>query len=125
MRLFKKKNIIKEEIEEKQEEFDEESYAILQKKCENCGASLKVNKDTLDCRCDFCRTEYYVKENKMTGEIDDVMQIVELKIRGEYKKFYIAEERFNKIWGNAERNINGQLVGNLIATKEILKLIEI
>lgn len=118
MKVIKKKN----KDEQKPEEND---YIVVQKKCVNCGASLKINKQTMTCRCNYCRTEYYVKENDITAELSIAGQIVELKIRGQLKKFYIGKDEFHKIWGDSYRNIKGELVPNLIATKEKITLIEI
>ena len=102
----------------------EDNLILLHKNCENCGAPLKLNKETMTCKCNYCDTEYYVKNN-LSNEFELVGQLVKINIRGEEKQFYIAEEEFNKLYGDAGRDISGRLMPNLIAVKEKLTLIEI
>lgn len=108
----------------KETKCEKDNLILLHKNCENCGAPLKLNKETMISKCNYCNTEYYVKENN-DNEWIIVGQLVKINIRGEEKQFYIASEEFKRIYGDASRDMNGRLVGNLITIKEILKLVEI
>lgn len=105
---------------------EKDNLILLHKNCENCGAPLKLNKETMTCKCNYCDTEYYVKSDIYSEDGYDILgQLITLNIRGEAKKFYIAEENFNRLYGNAGRDVNGRLCNNLIAIKEKITLIEI
>ena len=103
---------------------EEDDLVLLHKNCDNCGAPLKLNKETMTCKCNYCGTEYYVKNNEF-NELTIVGQLVTIKIRGKEKKFYIANEEFNTLYSNVGRDMKGRLVTNKIATKEKLTLIEV
>ena len=49
-------------IKFKETKCEKDDLILLHKNCENCGASLKLNKETMTCKCDYCNTEYYVKK---------------------------------------------------------------
>lgn len=89
--------------------------------CKNCGAVLKYQnlKDNV-LICEYCRTEYYFDEY---GEFKG--QYITINRKGELKRFYIAEQEINTLWGDASRNTHGELVGTPICRKEKLTLIEI
>lgn len=103
---------------------EKDNLILLHKNCENCGAPLQLNKETMTCKCDYCNTEYYVINN-LSNEFVLAGQLVKINIRGQEKQFYIAKEEFNKIFGDCYRNSSGRLEQNLITTKEKLTLIEI
>ena len=109
----------------KEAKSEKDNLILLHKNCENCGAPLKLNKETMICKCNYCNTEYYVKNNDLVNEFELVGQLVKINIRGEEKQFYIAKEEFNRLYGDTGRDINGRLMSNLIAIKEKLTLIEI
>lgn len=104
----------------KKKESKEDNLVLLNIKCDNCGASLKYNKENLSCKCNYCRTEYYVTQD---GVLEG--QLIRLKIHGEEKKFYIGREEYHKIFSDACRDMSGRLIANQIATKMKLTLIEI
>jgi hypothetical protein len=99
----------------------EDNLVLLHGECDNCGAPLKYNKETLECKCEYCRTEYYVTND---GIIEGML--IRLKIHGKEKVFYIGREEYHKIFGNDTcRDINGRLMSNCIAVKMKLELIEV
>ena len=105
---------------------EEDNLILLHKNCENCGAPLKLNKETMTCKCNYCDTEYYAKTDISSEDGYNILgQLITLNIRGEIKKFYIAEESFHTICSDSHIGIDGNMRRNCIATKEILKLIEI
>lgn len=108
----------------KETKSEKDNLILLHKNCENCGAPLKLNKETMTCKCDYCNTEYYVKNN-LSNEFVLAGQLVKINIRGQEKQFYIAKEEFSRLYDNARRDINGRLMSNLISVKEKLTLIEI
>ena len=89
--------------------------------CSNCGAPLKYTKIQNNIvKCEYCSTEYYFDDY---GEYKG--QYVTLYRDGEIKKFYVGEEEISILWGDATRNINGQVVGTPICKKRKITLIEI
>ena len=105
----------------KKKELKEDNLILLHFECDNCGASLKYNKETKECKCEYCRTEYYVTND---GIIEGML--IRLKIHGEDKKFYIAREEYHKLWSSDTcRTFDGKLTSVPIATKMKLELIEV
>ena len=97
---------------------------LLHKNCENCGSPLKLNKETMICKCNYCDTEYYVKQG-FDNEYWLVGQKITLNIRGVKKEFYISEERFEPIDYCSYRDITGQMIHTRPTYKEEITLIEI
>lgn len=87
---------------------------MKQTNCINCGAPLHNEK------CDYCGTEYHLDNN---GQINEYK--VKLNIMGEEKEFYISKVEKNAIFGDAYRNMEGNLVINKICDKLKIQLIEI
>jgi len=99
----------------------EDNLVLLHGECDNCGAPLKYNKETLECKCEYCRTEYYVTSD---GVIEGML--IRLKIHGEEKVFYISKEEYYKLWSyDTGRTIDGRLLNNIVAIKLKLELIEV
>lgn len=98
----------------------EDNLVLLHGECDNCGAPLKYNKKTLECKCEYCKTEYYVTND---GTIEGML--IRLKIHGEEKVFYIGREEYHRIFNDTCRDINGRLMSNCIAIKLKLELIEV
>ena len=111
-------------IKFKETNCNEDNLVLLHQNCENCGAPLKLNKENMTCKCNYCNTEYYVKNDEMLG-YTLVGQLIIIKIRGEEKNFYISEEQIHSIYRDSKRDLQERLVETKIATKEILKLIEV
>ena len=108
----------------KETKSEKDNLILLHKNCENCGASLKLNRETMTCKCDYCNTEYYVKNN-LSNEFVLVGQIIKINIRGQEKQFYISEEVMYPIFQNEYRDITGRIITNKAGYKEKLTLIEI
>ena len=102
----------------------EDNLILLHQNCENCGAPLKLNKEEMTCKCNYCNTEYYVKDDEING-LTIAGQLIRINIRGEEKEFYIAEEKMNHLYTSVGRDLSGQLVSSKITTKETLTLIEV
>lgn len=119
MKIFKSKklNFVETRCEE-------DNLVLLHKNCENCGAPLKLNKETMSCKCAYCDTEYYVK-NDVFGNFDIISQLITLNIHGQEKKFYIGEDSFNTICGDSYISASGNICHNKIIEKEKIILIEI
>lgn len=111
-------------IKFKETNCQEDNLVLLHKNCENCGASLKLNKENMTCKCNYCNTEYYVKDDEING-LTIVGQLIKINIHGEEKEFYIAEEKMNHLYTNVERDLSGRLISSKTTTKETLILIEI
>jgi hypothetical protein len=74
----------------KRTECPKDNLVLLHKNCENCGAPLYLNKETMTCRCEYCDTEYYV-EGTCESDVTLMGQIVTLRVFGVEKKFYLGE----------------------------------
>ena len=124
--MFWKRKKIENVEKDVEEEFNENDFKYISQKCDNCGAPLKINKKDMTCKCDYCKTEYYVRKGSNEIEANcDVDQIVKIKIKGQEKRFYIGNITTHKIYGEAGRNIDGKLITNIITTKDEITLIEI
>ena len=112
---FKKKKVIEPETLEE--------LTLLHANCDNCGAPLKYNKDTLECKCDYCKTEYYI-ERHGESNITLMGELIRLNLHGVERTFYVGSEEYHPI---SEHYINtrGQMVYNTIARKCKVTLIEI
>lgn len=88
--------------------------------CDNCGANLKANKYDDSFKCNYCGTEYY---KDYFGNV--IGQIVELKIFGKLKKFYISQVECNPIYMDYGRDLLGERYSTMIDEKFKVELVEI
>lgn len=112
---FKKKKVIEPETKEE--------LILLYAKCENCGAPLKYNKETLECKCDYCNTEYYIERN---GESSATLigELIRINLHGVERTFYVGQEEYHPIY-NTYINTKGYIIHDTIARKCKVTLIEI
>ena len=70
--------------------------------CKNCGAPLHFNNKRI--RCEYCGTEYELDSNEYSEKSDVIKgnctddRIVELRLHGRLKRFYIGEIEVNPIY---------------------------
>ena len=90
---------MKKELKFKETKCPKDNLILLHKNCDNCGAPLYLNKETNTCKCEYCDTEYYVKESYINGIVtNDVMgQIIRIKVFGVERQFYIGSITANSI----------------------------
>ena len=93
----------------------------LRTNCKNCGAPLTYHKTDYGktTKCKYCRQEYHID---LLGRVEEYK--VKLEFMGEIKDFYIAEWEIQKIYGDAYRNIEGNLITSKPIKKIKLSLIE-
>lgn len=48
---------------------------LVELKCKNCGAQLKINKDFRITACDYCNTVYYIKNNEKLVELEETQLV--------------------------------------------------
>ena len=47
---------------------------LVEMKCKNCGAKLKVNFDIKEANCQFCGTEFRIDDEVQHHKLDDAEQ---------------------------------------------------
>lgn len=86
--------------------------------CVNCGAILKGNV------CEYCGTRY--ESGSITADFKSNDCFGELRVGDKSYKVYLGRMEVNQIWSSdTRRDKNGNLHGEIIATKHEFVLIEV
>lgn len=131
-----------DDIKEQQEQEPIKTIKLTKLKCENCGSNLSLsNLVNGVVKCQYCGAEYVqgdTQETKIEKVEDDLYcdgdsykketcpnHYVKLNIYGKERKFYIANTKIHRLYGaDTCRQINGNIVSNVIGDKVEINLIE-
>ena len=131
-----------DDIKEQQDQEPIKAIKLTKLKCENCGSNLSLsNLVNGVVKCQYCGAEYVqgdTQETKIEKVENDLCcdddsykteicnnHYVKLNIYGKERKFYIANTRIHRTYSaDTCRQINGNIVSNVIGDKVEINLIE-